>query len=117
MPYQIGNTYGKHNNHYKGGRLTKEQVAALAGLVPTALNVWKTILELPVKPKGMSVQAEVASKVLNKFIADLSEQDVNITGADIIADFIKCVEARSSKSAEGLTPNTGDSGDNGAVPK
>jgi hypothetical protein len=117
MPYQPGNTYGKHNNHWKGGRLTKEQQSELAKLVPTAINVWKCILEMPVKPKGMSVQAEVASKVLNKFVADLSEQDINLTGAEIIADFIKCVEARSSKPPEGLTPNTGDSGDNGAVPK
>jgi hypothetical protein len=115
--FEKGHQYGNHNNHYKGGRLTKDQQVALAGLVPKSIEVWRKILEMEVKPKGMSVQADVAGKVLNKFVADLTEGELNISGADLLADFLKCVRDRSSKASEGTPAGNGIVGDSGSVPK
>lgn len=75
MRFENGNSYGKHNNHRSYGRLTKEQYEALRGLVPKAIDVWRKILEMEVKPRGMSVQSDTASKVLSKFVADLLEYE------------------------------------------
>lgn len=72
--FENGNQAWKNRkNNY--GRLTKEQYEALKGLVPKAIEVWRKILEMEVKPRGMSVQSETASKVLSKFVADLLEYE------------------------------------------
>lgn len=113
-----GNTYGKHNNHQRAGRLTNEQRNELAGLLPKSIECYKYILE----KKSDSIEwhrlkAEVASKLFNKFVADLQDLsgDMKITGADLIGEFLDNVRKRSSEATKGSPDRAGDSGDNGAV--
>jgi len=94
MPFQNGNQHGKHNNHRSYGHLTKEQADALKGLVPRAIDVWRKILEMEVKPKGMSVQADTAGKVLAKFVADQYEGTVKHDAGDGVAELFRDVADR-----------------------
>jgi hypothetical protein len=112
--FEPGHKYGNHNNHYKGGRLTKEQLAELAGLVPKSIEVWRKILEMPVSAKGMSVQADVAGKVLNKFVADLSEikdeHGIDDGFAKLLSDIAAGVSGKSLPVANGTADNSKENG-------
>lgn len=111
---QGNNVWQQRKNTYKGGRLTKEQLAALADLVPKSIEVWRKILELPVTLKGASVQSETASKVMNKFVADLTET-INEHGVDEgFAGLLKNIAERvSGKSAAGTVGVAEHSDQNG----
>ena len=103
--FEKGNKYGGHNNHQRAGRLTEEQRQALAGLVPKSIEVWRKILDMTVQLKGMSVQADVAGKVLNKFVADLIETEENhgITSefAGLLKDIASGVSGKSVERTAG----------------
>lgn len=113
MLFQPGHQMWKLRKHtYKGGRLTKEQLLALSGLVPKSIEVWKTILEMKINSngKGLSVQADVASKVLNKFVADLSEineeHGIDDGFAKLLTDIASRVGGKSSNTTSGKSDNS-----------
>lgn len=104
MRYEAGNQYGKHDNHYKGGRLTKEQQAELSGLVPKSIAAWRYILDKDANSiEWCRLKSTVAKDVLMKFVADLTETENKTDYSDSVKEFISDISSRIS----GLNASTG----------
>lgn len=114
--FEPGNKYGNHNNHKSAGRLTTEQREQLAGLIPNSIEVWRKILNMTINAKGqgLSVQADVAGKVLSKFVADLSEvkgeHGIDDGFAKLLADIAAGVSGKSVPIVPGTTDNSKENG-------
>jgi hypothetical protein len=66
-------------NTYKGGRLTKEQLLELAGLVPKSIAAWRYVLEKDTNAiEWYRLKVEVAKDIMAKFVADLTQLDGEI---------------------------------------
>ena len=107
-----GNTAGKHNNHWKGGRLTKDQHAMLTELATKGLAKWKEILE-KTQEKWLPLQAQVTRDIINKFAPDKHETEkvvrtVNEEIEDGLRDIADRVE-RKDKRIELRVANSGES--------
>jgi len=79
--FQNGHKFGNHDNHWKGGRLTKEQYAMLSELATKGLAKWKEILE-KTESKWLPLQAQVTRDIVNKFAPDKHEHEKVIRTID-----------------------------------
>lgn len=100
MRFEAGNQYGKHNNH---GRLSKEHTKQLRGLIPDSINAWRKILASDkTDAKWMQLKADVASKIINKFVPELVEETKELVISDRLIDFARVITSRISGLAIGI---------------
>lgn len=101
--FEKGNQHGRHNNHY--GRLTKEQTAALKDIVSNSIECWKKILNregVDDDRKWQSLKADVASKVINKFVPELVSETKEVDISDRLIEFAGDLATRISGFSKGI---------------
>ena len=108
-----GHNFGNHNNHKNCGRLSEDQYAELKGLVPKAIDVWRAILN-DTSSRWTSVRADVAGKILNKFVPELIEGKVEHEAGSKIAEFLRDTADRIAGKASKNDTGAGDSGSTGS---
>ena len=117
--FEKGHKFGYHNNHWRGGRLTKAQYERLKGLVPNSVEAWEVILKYDVskerdKFKWYQLKSDVAGKVLSKFTPDLTE-DISGEWTVRYDERAERFVAKSIGGAEGLQVITGREQANGTT--
>lgn len=97
-----GNTAWKNRKHNGGARFTKEQNEALAGLVPDSIACWRRILAIDKTDiKWQQLKAEVASKIINKFVPELVEETKELVFSDRFIEFAADLASRISGFSKG----------------
>ena len=95
-----GNQYGRHNNHH--GQLTKEQTAALRAIVNNSIQCWKEILTNgKTDIRWMQLKADIASRVINKFVPELVQESKELVISDRFIDFATDLATRISSVSQG----------------
>lgn len=105
-----GHKHGNHNNHWKGGRLTKEQYAMLSSLASTGLEKWKDILS-KTSDKWLPLQAQVTRDIVNKFAPDKIEtENVVRTVNEEIEDGLRDIAGRIERKDKRIELRVSNSG-------
>ena len=104
--FQNGHNHGNHKNHWKGGRLTKDQREKLNGQLVAGSSAIDFVFAYEPKDKEKldwyKLKADCFFKVLNKFSADKVEEIKELTVSDKLLEFEKNYASRISGLSIGL---------------